>query len=161
MNLRRLTCAALALPLVACSEPTVSDKGVEVTLTVDRTVLRPGETAQVTVVASNRGTRAVTINSAGCPASFVVLDQGGALITPGPQICTLSAVSRELAPGESYAFQHVWALDGASAGAGAGASAPQTLAPGKYSLQGRVIGAYLRAESAPVQFEVVAPAGTQ
>ena len=157
MNLRRLTCAALALPLLACSEPTVSDKGVEVTLTVDRTVLRPGETAQVTVVASNRGTRAVTINSGGCPASFVVLDQGGALITPGPQICTLIAVSRELAPGESYAFQHAWALDGASAGA----SAPQTLAPGKYSLQGRIIGAYLRAESAPVQIEVVAPAGTQ
>lgn len=157
MNLRRLTCAALALPLVACSEPTVSDKGVEVTLTVDRTVLQPGQTAQVTVVAVNRGQRAVTINSTGCPASFVVLPQSGSVIVPGPQTCATIAAMRELAPGESYAFQHAWALDGASLGS----SASQALRPGNYSLQGRVVGAYLRAESAPVAIQVVAPAGTR
>jgi hypothetical protein len=157
MKLRRLTFAALALPLVACSEPTVSDKGVEVTLSVDRTVLRPGETAQVTVVAANRGARAVTIASTGCPAAFVVVDRAGAVIRPGPQICTLIASTLELAAGESHSFRYAWALDGASGGA----SAPQPLGPGTYALQGRVVGAYLRAESAPVEVLVVAAEGTE
>lgn len=151
MNVRRLTFAALALPLVACSEPTVSDRGVEVTLTVDRSVLRPGETAQVNVAATNRGTRPVTINASACPAAFVVLDQSGGAITPAPLTCTLVAVTRELAPGESYVFSQAWNLTVAS-----GAGFAEQLRAGAYTLRGRVVGANLRAESAPVGIRVEA-----
>ena len=157
MVLRRLTFAVLALPLVACSEPTVSDRGVEVTLTVDRTVLRPGETAQVTVAATNRGARSVTINSGGCPAAFVVLDQRGTAATPGPLTCAAVAVTRKLAPGESYVFRHAWGLEVASGSA----SVLQPLGPGAYALRGRVFGAYLEAESSPIEIRVQGPATGQ
>jgi hypothetical protein len=157
MILRRLALAVLAFPLVACSEPTVSDRGVEVTLTVDRTVLRPGETAQVSVAATNRGARSVTINSGGCPAAFVVLDQRGTLIRPGPQVCAAILTTRALGPGESYVFRHAWRVEGASGTA----SAPQPLRAGTYVLRGRVGGQYLRAESSPVEVRVEAPAPGQ
>ena len=140
MIVRRLAIAVLALPLIACSEPTVSDRGIDVTLIVDRTVLRPGETAQVTVVATNHGERAVTINSGTCPAAFVVIDQGRELM-PGPSTCTAVLVTRELGPGESYTFHHAWTL---------------SLASGSYALQGRVIGNYLKALSSPVEIRVEA-----
>ena len=160
MNLRRLTCAALALPLAACSEPTVSDKGVEVTLTVDRTVLRLVHASQVNVVAVNRSARSVTINSGACPAAFVVVDQNGTAITPAPVTCAAVAVTRELAPGEAFAFRHAWGLDvagGTRALDVAGGQGPaRPLAPGAYTLRGRVVGAYLKAESSPVAIRVEA-----
>ncbi len=150
MSLWRRTFAVLALPLVACSEPTVSDRGVEVTLTVDRSALRAGDTVQVVVVATNRGARPVTINSGGCPAAFVVLDPAGTVAVPGPQICTAVLSTRELGPDEASVFRHTWGLDAA----GGGASTPRPLPLGAYVLKGRVFGRYLHAESPPVEIRI-------
>ena len=142
--------AVLAFPLFACSEPTVSDRSVDVTLTVDRTVLRAGETAKVAVAATNRGTRSVTINSGGCPAAFVVVEPGGAVAIPGPQTCALILSVHELAPGETYVFRHAWRLDAAVPGE----ITSRTLPSGSYVLRGRVFGQNLRAWSPPVEIRI-------
>lgn len=146
--------ALLAFPLIACSEPTASDRSVEVTLTVDRTVLRAGETASVAVAATNRGTRSVTINSGGCPAAFVVVQPDGTVAVPGLQICTAILSLRELAPGETYVFRHTWRLDAAVPGE----TTSQLLPSGSYVLRGVVFGQKLRAESPPVEVRIEASA---
>jgi len=161
MTLSRQMLAGLAvsaLTVAGCSEPTVSDRGVEVALTVDRSVLRPGDNAQLTVTATNRGTRTVSINGSACPGAFVVRDADGAEAGPGPRMCTLAAVVRVLAPGETYTFRDTWALDGT----GGTWNTPRLVPPGVYALQGRVFGKDLRAESAPVaiRVETASPAGS-
>jgi hypothetical protein len=153
MTLRCQTSVVLATTLLACSEPTVSDRGVDVVLTVDRAVLSEGDTADVVVVATNRGARPVTINSGGCPPAFVVLDAVGSVAVPGPEICSAVLSTRQLGPGESYAFRHVWRLDAARDRA----PTPQPLTPGIYVLRGRVVGQHLRAESSPVTIEIESP----
>jgi hypothetical protein len=83
MTLRcRTLVAALALPLLACGEPTVPDGGSRVTLTVDRMVPHAGDAARVTMVATNRAAHAVTIDVGACPDAFVVLDARGAIADP-------------------------------------------------------------------------------
>ena len=84
----------------------------------------------------------------------MVLDQGGTAVRPGPVTCAVIAVTRELAPSESYLFRHEWGLDVASGTA----ILLQPLGPGAYTLRGRVFGAYLEAESSPVEIRVEAPA---
>lgn len=150
MNFRCQAFAVLALPLIACSEPTASNRSVEVTLTVDRTVLRAGETASVAVAATNRGTRSVTINSGGCPAAFVVVEPDGAVAVPGPQICAAIASLHEIAPGETYVIRHTWRLDAAVPGE----TTSRLLPSGSYVLRGRVLGQNLRAESLPVEIRI-------
>lgn len=87
MTLRcRTLVAALALPLLACGEPTVPDGGSRVTLMVDRMVLHAGDTARVTVVATNRAAHAVTIDVGACPDAFVVLDARGAIAGPASRV---------------------------------------------------------------------------
>lgn len=154
MTLSRRMLAGLAFTVAGCSEPTASDRGVEVALTVDRSVLRPGDTAQLTVTATNRGPRTVSINGGACPGAFVVLDANGALAGPGSRMCTLVLIVRELAPGETYTFRDTWALDGT----GGSWNAPRLVPPGVYALRGRVFGEDLRAESAPVEIRVEVPA---
>jgi len=150
MTFRCRAFAVLTFPLIACSEPTVSDRSVDVTLTVDRTVLHAGQTASVAVAATNRGTRSVTINSGGCPAAFVVIKPDGTVAVPGPQVCALVLSVRELAPGETYVFQHTWRLDAAVPGE----ITSQPLPSGSYVLRGRVFGQYLRAESPPIEVRI-------
>lgn len=155
MTLRcRTLVAALALPLLACGAPTVPDGGLQVTLTVDRMVLPAGDTAQVTVVATNRAAHPVTINAGACPEAFVVLDARGAIAGPASRVCTASLVLRELAPGEAHAFHYAWALDGA----GGTGSAAHPLPAGVYEPRGRVVGEGLLAESSPVQLRLETPA---
>ena len=152
MTFRCRAFAVLALSLSACLEPTVSDLTVDVTLTVDRTVLRAGETANVAVAATNRGTRTATINNGGCPAAFVVVGPDGAVAIPGPQICAAILSLRELAPGETYVIRHMWRLDAAVPGE----TTTRPLPSGSYTLRGRVFGQDLRAESPPVDIRIEA-----
>jgi hypothetical protein len=150
VNVRRKTLAVLVAPLFACSEPTVSDRGVRVTLDIDRAILHPGDSAHVTVTATNHGSRRVTINANGCPAVFSVRDPAGQASTPPPSLCAAHLVLRELAPGESHVFRYSWAGTVLRNGTPSGVALPA----GVYQLRGHVGGQYLRAQSPPVEIFV-------
>ena len=154
MTFRRQVLVALVLALPSCSEPTVSDRGLQVDLTIDRTLLRPGETAQVTVAATNWGLKPVIINTNPCAGAFVVFDKAGTRAGPALRTCSLALVTRELAPGETHVFRHSWAVDGFG-----DITKPRPLAAGTYTLRGHVFGQYLAAESSPLSIRVEAAPG--
>jgi hypothetical protein len=146
MTLRRSTVAAVALALAACSEPTVSDRGLDVTLTTDRTELRVGDTVRVTVEATNNGKRAVTINSNMCPVPFVVVDERGMTTMPGRHYCIAVLSMRTIAPGETYVAVRYARPLGTF-----GPDDSEVLLPaGTYTLRSTIIGEGLRAVSRPV-----------
>lgn len=137
--------SVIALSILACADPTFSRRGVRVTLTVDKTVFYQGDVAHVTVTAVNRGREVVTINDFGCPARFDVIDGGGSVGSPGPQICSALSSLRDLSPGDSLMIPYSWRLNDAK---------DRPLAPGHYKLRGRAIGRGFDASSAPVAIQI-------
>lgn len=144
---RRSICSVLLVSLAACAEPMFSDRGVDVTLGADRTLFYVGDTARITVTASNKGREAVTINSHGCPSHFQVILGRDSASMPGRQVCSLVAMSRELAPGESFALEYSWRLDDSSG---------SYLPAGEYRLRGLAYGVHLKAQSADVSVKIAA-----
>lgn len=138
--LRAVLCAALVAASSACDGPTSVNDQLDVTLTIDRTVITPGSPANVTVVVRNRGRQTVEIappQAYSCFPPYDVLDARDTPVTlPGRYCLTIGYAPYALAPGASVAITDVWSGD-ASDGSGNGATA---VAPGKYRIRARVTG---------------------
>lgn len=139
------TLTVFALSICACAKPNFSDRGMRVSLTVDRTLFHPGDKADIAVTALNRGGEVVRITTNGCPAVFVVIDARDSVVMPGHQVCLLYLAQRDLRPGESYVFRYTWRFVTAKG---------DPLPLGEYKLRGHVYGEHLWAESQSVPIRI-------
>ena len=134
------------LLIAACDEPTYSDRGVEVTATVNRQTFYAGDTAHITISASNEGSETVVLNAKQCPFHFQVINAQGSVVGPGARECSMEAYLRDVAPGETLVQQYRWALDG-----NGGIQVPA----GEYRIRGWAYGAQnLRARSGDVTITI-------
>lgn len=153
MKRRRSLLTVLLLAVAGCSEPTVSDRGLAVTLTASRAVAQVGDTVVVTVTATNHGRRAVSISDGACVLPFMITDERGMQFFPPSLPCLAYASMRSIAPDEAYVYvRRAWAL-----GDGYADGRRTALAPGTYTLQSTIYGTGLRSKSALVSLRIVAP----
>jgi len=119
---------------IACTEEVAGPVGqVYVALHASNTVLQVDEPTSVLVTVVNLGRTVVTVNGNGCPAWYLVLS-GDVAVAPGVEVCPLTDSNTQLPPGESMVTMYSWF--GRTVSTIGSASVP--LAPGGYSMEGRV-----------------------
>lgn len=143
-----VTPVLLLLALTGCRSQSAPG-GVVVSAAVSSALIAPGTGTVITVTVTNLDDRPHGIQLNSCPASFEVTTPDGKQVAPGPLICTMISIVRDLAPGEQHVFTYAW--DGRRKNDVAWEpSVP--LSPGVYLVRGlvHVIGTTRLTKSAPV-----------
>ena len=157
MPLNRVLPLLVALLAVAgCQSATGPRQLVSVSLTVDQTTLKPGDSVLVTVNITNESPGPVTISGSFCPPPFVVRNAAGAVVGPAASICPTVLTVRTLAPRQTIVLHTAWRGDASVPGI----TGTAFVAPGTYALQGRVGAADGLVESAPVSVVVQGASST-
>ena len=87
---------------------------IEVSLSLSKSEIAPDSTIRIEIRTANRGSDAIAIGVRGCPREFEILDGGGAVVGPGPLLCSLALLAPlTLEPGQSHTTVHEWTGEGA------------------------------------------------
>ncbi|MGE5731113.1 MAG: BsuPI-related putative proteinase inhibitor [Gemmatimonas sp.] len=132
--------------VVACQHVTSPQADVEVSARLSSAEFRAGDTVRLTVTVTNRGEVIRELNTAECPAPFVVTTENGAEVGPAEHACTLQLAMKTLAPGESFIYTVPWSGDARSA---------PRLPPGRYLLRARVPAKGGLIEGDPIAFRIL------
>lgn len=156
MSIRRIGTLLTALAMTGCASGTEPDQVLDVSVVLSADVVHPGEYVDVTVTATNRGARSVTVNGNPCQGAlgaFVVTNGDGDVIGPGEMLCSMVALPpTPVAPGEQIVLQAKW--DGDSQRRTFNGP-PVYLDPGEYQVRGQILTSSGRALSAPASVRVV------
>ena len=130
----KLRCVVTLAILAGCSDSVAGPpEAVYVAVHVSHSEIRVDAAATIQVTVANLGRTVVTVNGDGCPAWYTVL-AGTIPVAPGAEICASIAVNTELSPGGSLIKTYTWT----GRTNPTGVTEPVTLAPGGYTLEGRV-----------------------
>ena len=82
---------------------------IEVSLSLSKSEIAPDSTIRIEIRTANRGSDAIAIGVRGCPREFEILDGGGAVVGPGPLLCSLALLAPlTLEPGQSHTRVPTW-----------------------------------------------------
>jgi hypothetical protein len=94
---------------LACDNPANPLRHVTVSVAVSSSLIRRGETTQITTTFQNTSWRDAYIPSSSCGPRFTILNEDGEQLPLWPELCTLSLPAPiRLAPGESAQFTGTW-----------------------------------------------------
>lgn len=134
---RSIVSALLGTGFIACDSPTSVRDQLDVTLSVDRSVIATGQPATVTVVVRNRGRITAEIappQAYSCYPPYMVHDDRDApIMLPGRYCLAVAYAPYALGPGDSVVIRDQWSGD-MSTGTGAGA-----VTPGQYRVRARIM----------------------
>jgi hypothetical protein len=143
----------LCIALGACRLTTDVSPGLDVALSLNRTVASPATTIEITVSVVNRSPRNVQTDDPrnyGCVAPYEVINDLGRVVGPPGRNCLAIAYAPlELAPGDSLVLHDRWSLDIVDS-----SGQPVPVSPGRYRLVARVFGDNRQLGSEPVAVSV-------
>ena len=113
----------------ACGEGVTAPGELRGTITLSATEIAPAQPVTVHLTLVNTGGRQVVFEGNLCLSDFfVVTDQAGARVGPGPRVCDLYGQSIRLDPGGSFTYSYLWTVTAL----GPSAADPVYLPPGEY-----------------------------
>ena len=143
----------------ACASATDVQTDLDVSLSLDRTLIGELQPVTITITIVNRGSQpaqAADPRGYACGRPYVVLNEAGENIElPGRACFAIAYEPIELSPGDSMKLIDVWSADQAD---GRGAL---PVAAGRYRIIARVFGENRTLESAPVWIRVFDLASTR
>jgi hypothetical protein len=138
----RGTLAGAFLLLAGCgspADPDVADaQRFDVSVSVSRSEVPLGETANVLIIATNPTLETLTFRSNSCVTVYAVLDLLGNELFRRPWFCNDIGLTHEVGPGE--ALEDTIPFDGHGPGSAIPGLPFDTLPPATYGIRGRVSG---------------------
>lgn len=153
--LGRVYTTLTVLAITGCTSTTEPASGLDVSVALSSQVVQPGEHIELTVSATNRGTRSVPVVGNPCQGvagAFVVTTADRKVVGPSEAVCAAVAIPMViLAPGEQIEFQASWAGESLQSPV---AGPPVFLEPGGYQLRGQILTSSGSVLGAPVAVRV-------
>jgi hypothetical protein len=145
----------VAAALTACSDPLGPDvEHVAVLVTLSRSEMMVGDTAEVRVVARNPTRRVLTFYTNACVLGVRLLDPSGQVVHQDPVACNDIGLRHELAPGES--LEQTFRFDGTTTWGRAPEGIPVRfwVPPGTYDVIGGISTNFF-SPSPPVELRIL------
>lgn len=135
MQLQKLFLVGSLVTFLGCSD-TVSPGDLAISVTLNRSAMRVGDTLSVSVTVMNMGDRAYTLTNGSCLPPLQVYAPGGDLVPEDEVICGGTGMSRRLERGDSHTFQVIWTAETKRYDGTKIVRTP--LEPGQYGFRGKV-----------------------
>ena len=134
MSIQKLLLAASLTAVLGCSDA-ARPGDLAISIIPSRSLLKPGDTLQVSVTVMNVGDRMYTLTSGNCPSPIKVYGPDGSIV-PRAEVCGEPGFSRVLEPGDSHTYAFRWTAETITYGGGMTVKSP--LSAGPYGLRGQV-----------------------